>query len=319
MTATHEAFGERGRVMAQPRELYSSQSPATARVLIHAMHGSMDAGHAGRLVVRHLLDVLPSTRVATFEVDELMDYRSRRPPMTFDGASWSAYREPVLAIDLLDVEQGGPVLLLHGPEPDLRWEQFSSAVGEIVRTCGVQLTIGLNGIPMGVPHTRPTTVTAHATRPSLLADHRSLVGAVEVPGSAAALVEFRLGQAGHDAMGFAVNVPHYLAQSEYPEAAAELLRRVADVAELRLPLARLEVAAGENRREIDAQVEASEEVKAVVHALEEQFDAFERGREPEVGRNLLAADDVPSAEEIGEAFEQFLAGLEQDSPPEPGT
>ena len=43
------------------------------------------------------------------------------------------------------------------------------------------------------------------------------------PASAGHLLEYRLGQQGHDAMGFAVHVPHYLAQTDYPEAAELLL------------------------------------------------------------------------------------------------
>ena len=49
----------------------------------------------------------------------------------------------------------------------------------------------------------------------------------------------------------------------------------------------------------------------VVHGLEQQYDAF---REAEAtGSSLLAADEpMPTGEEIGRQFEQFLAGLDDD-------
>jgi hypothetical protein len=54
---------------------------------------------------------------------------------------------------------------------------------------------------------------------------------------------------------------------------------------------------------------ANEEVADVVAALEQQYDAFERAEES--GTSLLAQNQpLPTGEEIGEQFEQFLAGLD---------
>jgi hypothetical protein len=47
----------------------------------------------------------------------------------------------------------------------------------------------------------------------------------------------------------------------------------------------------------------------VVSALEQQYDAFARAEQE--GSSLLAADEpIPTGEEIGRQFEQFLAGLD---------
>lgn len=274
-------------------------------VLVHTLQGMMDAGQAGALVAGHLLESLPVRRVATFDVDQLVDYRGRRPAMTFEATGWTAFDEPVLAVDLVRDALGAPFLLLHGVEPDLQWERFSAAVVSLVERFGVRTTIGVHGIPMGVPHTRPTTVTAHGTRPDLVADHPAFFGTIQVPASASALLELRLGQQGHDALGFAANVPHYLAQMEYPQAAAELVRQIARRAELTLPVGELEAAGAEVTAAIDKQVAESEDVRAVVHALEQQFDSFAR----QTGRaNLLAEPtQLPTADEIGAEFEAFLA------------
>jgi hypothetical protein len=138
------------------------------RVLLHHLSGYIDAGHAGRLAVDHLLSALPNTLVATFDVDQLLDYRSRRPTMTFDGDHWAEYDEPVLGIYAMRDLTGTPFLLLTGPEPDTQWERFASAVGELVERLDVDLTVGMAAIPMAVPHTRPAGVTAHGTRRELI-------------------------------------------------------------------------------------------------------------------------------------------------------
>src|SRR3712207_6182859 len=182
-----------------------------------------DAGSAVQLSREHLLDGLDSRPVAVFDLDQLLDYRSRRPPMIFVEDHWDRYDEPSLALHLVRDSAGAPFLLLAGPEPDLQWERFIAAVRGLVDRLGVRLTIGLNAIPMAVPHTRPVGVTAHATRRELLGDHESWLQRVQVPASVGNLLEFRLGQRGRDAMGYAAHVPHYLAQTTYPQAAEVLL------------------------------------------------------------------------------------------------
>ena len=163
---------------------------------------------------------------------------------------------------------------------------------------------------MGLPHTRPTSLTAHATRADLVQDHRSWFGSVQVPASVSALLELRLGEAGHDAMGFAVHVPHYLAQSQYPQATIAGLRAIERATGLDLRTGELEAAATDATLEIERQVSQSEEVRSLVTALEEQYDAFSRNLG---GASLLAqSTDLPTAEELGAEFERFLAAQGDD-------
>ncbi|WP_258369351.1 PAC2 family protein [Georgenia satyanarayanai] len=292
-------------------ELYDVHPDAgdvRARVLVNALTGAMDAGHAAALAARHLTATLEHQRLLTFRVDELVDYRAHRPPMTFESWRWTDYEEPYVVLDVLRDDEGTELLLLHGTEPDLRWHAFVDAVIDVVERHGVQRTINIHGVPMGVPHTRPTTVTAHASEPGLVPVQPEIIGTVQVPGSVTGLLEYRLGQAGHQAVGFSANVPHYLAQSHFHQAAAELVRQTARSAELALPVGDLEEAATEAANEIERQVAASPEVTAVVTALEQQYDAFMRGVNQETKATLLAQPvDLPTADEIGAAVEAFLA------------
>jgi proteasome assembly chaperone (PAC2) family protein len=302
--------------MLNPSEIYEVDPEVAAQVeartakgagpvLVHAVRGFVDAGNAGQLAAEHLTDELTTTRLATFDVDQLLDYRSRRPIMTFDQTTWSAYSEPELVVDLVEDTNGVPFLLLHGVEPDVQWERYVAAVRQIVERFDVSLTVGLHGIPMGIPHTRPLSVTAHATRPELVADHPSWFGTVQVPASASALLELRLGQSGHDALGFAVHVPHYLAQSAFPQASQAALEKIEKATGLELHVDALSGAAQDAMQEIERQVAGSEDVAALVRALEEQYDAFTRS----IGRTSLLAGstDIPTADELGAEFERFLA------------
>jgi predicted ATP-grasp superfamily ATP-dependent carboligase len=317
--------------MLDPRDLYTlhdtgSTGPrddtdgdaSRGPVLLHTLTGFVDAGQAGRLAAEHLLETFEHRPLATFDIDTLLDYRSRRPPMVFESDHWVSYDEPSLLLHEVVDGAGTPFLLLAGAEPDVQWERFIAAVRDLVGQLSVRLTVGVHGIPMGVPHTRPTNVTGHATRRELVAGREPWIGTVQVPGSVINLLEYRLGQAGHDAMGFAVHVPHYLAQAEYPAAAAALLDNVAAVTELVLPTTALHTAAEATRTELDEQVAASPEVAGVVTALEQQYDAFLATRsESGSGGDLLAGrGGFPTADELGAELERFLADHAKGDHPE---
>ena len=183
-------------------EVDSDVPDLTGTVLLHHVNGFMDAGSAGSILVDHLLEVGQHRVVARFDVDDLFDYRARRPTMTYANDRWEHYAAPELVVCLLHDANGIPFLLMTGPEPDRRWEAVAAAVRALVERWGVRLTVGFHGIPMGVPHTRTLSVITHATRSDLVTT-RSPFGRVQVPGNLSALLEMRLGESGHDAMGFA--------------------------------------------------------------------------------------------------------------------
>lgn len=306
--------------MQDPQELYRFETdtdPADARasVLLLFTGALIDAGHTQRLLAAHVLESLDHRVVASFDVDQLLDYRGRRPVMVFDRDRWVEYDDPSLLLHLVTDADGTRFLVLTGPEPDFQWERMAEAVRRIVETLGVTLTVHAHGIPMAVPHTRPIGVTAHATDASLIPQNDTVFGRVQVPASFSSLLELRLGEAGHNAVGYAVHVPHYLAQAEFADAAVTALRSVVAATGLNIPTEDLSAAAGLNRAEIAKEVAGSEEIAQVVEALERQYDAFVEGREKP---SLLATDvsELPTAEEIGAEFESFLrdqaAGEQKD-------
>ena len=90
--------------MLDPRDLYtlhdtgstgprddSEGEASRGPVLLHTLTGFVDAGQAGRLAAEHLLETFEHRPLATFDVDTLLDYRSRRPPMVFESDHWVSY------------------------------------------------------------------------------------------------------------------------------------------------------------------------------------------------------------------------------------
>ena len=265
--------------MLDPQQLYTLDESVVAKlkehhpVLIHQLDGFVDAGQAGRLFSAHLLEHLEHEVLAEFDHDQLHDYRSRRPAMVFDTNQWKSYADLHLRLYRVIDEQGEVFLLLSGPEPDVQWERVAAAVIGLIEQLGVRLTVSVHGIPMAVPHTRPITLTAHATDTELVQGYRSWIDRVEVPASFAGLLEFRLGQRDRKAMGFVAHVPHYLAQASFPEATLTLTRSLNQATGLAVPIEPLEKASARRLADIAEEMPGSSEVQELVATLEQQYDA----------------------------------------------
>jgi hypothetical protein len=198
---------------------------------------------------------------------------------------------------------GSPYLVLTGPEPDYAWETFIDELAEVVHEQDVSLTLGLGAVPMGVPHTRPSVITTHATRPELIDRTNIWAPELQVPSSAQSLLEYRFGQRGIDAAGYVVHIPHYVAQVEYPPGAVALLDAIVDRTGLQLDYERLKAAQESTMADISAQI-AEQDSGDVLSGLEEQYDAFARG----AAQSLLAEETaIPSGDELADQFEKYLA------------
>ena len=271
-------------------------------ILIHALDGFLGAGSAARLAADQLRSG-HGELIHEFDLDSMFDYRARRPMIAFREDHYAEYDDPTLQVILEHDNNGVPYFLLAGPEPDFHWEKFIAEVHDVIEDHDVPLTLGLGAVPMGVPHTRPTMITAHGTRPDLV-DRQNLWSAqVMVPSSAQSLLEYRLGQWGHDAAGYVVHVPHYLAQIDYPTASLALIDALVDRTGLSIDVQSLKARQEAALAEIEQQIE-EQGGQSLLGGLEEQYDAFTRG----AAQSLLASDeDLPSGDELADQFEQFLA------------
>lgn len=310
------SFVVKGFSVLNPSHLYRFEpdvdlSEPRPGVLMVALGSFIDAGEVQRMLREHLIETGTPELVATFDVDQLLDYRGRRPAMVFDTNRWEEYAEPTMVLQRLTDRDGQTYHLLTGPEPDFQWERVVAAVQELVVALDVTLAVTAYGIPMGVPHTRPVGMTAHATDAALIGEMSSPFGRVQVPGSISSLIELRLGEAGHPSVGFAVHVPHYLAGSEFADGSLAALNAIVGVTGLNLPNDGLVARAGVNRRAIASEAEGNDEVQAIVAALEEQYDAFLKGQDQP---NLWAPEvpKMPSADQLGAEVENFLRNVSDD-------
>lgn len=305
--------------MRDPRDLYTFESPEVVAavprgrlILIHALPGIVDAGSSCRIASTYLRESLRHVRLVTFDADELLDYRGSRPQAVFDGVSYASVDIPEVVLYLVYDEADRPFLLLDGPEPDLQWRRFTQALVDLVEFFDVEKVVSMNAVPMAVPHTRPISLIAHANTEAELDASERPAGSddqIVVPASFGALLEKELERAGHPALGYAAQIPHYLTRSDFPAGALALLRRVSSATGLELPLVELGDLSDAAGGALEQTLSENEEVRAVVAGLEESYDTMreERG---EVG--IATTMDMPTADEIGDHFERFLALHDDD-------
>jgi len=305
--------------MRSPKKLLTfSQAPSTiARpcvpTLVHAFHGFADAGSGVRRAAPHLRETCSAEVIATFDPDELIDYRARRPRMTFSSDHFSAIDAPQLVLSRLTDKDGRDFFLLDGPEPDYQWNRFLAAVDLIVDEFELTHAVGLSSIPWPAPHTRPIGITVHGNDQSLIAGRSAVLGDIEVPGHMGALLEYHLGQRSLSSVGVTAQVPHYLVQFEYPRCAMVLIEGLTDVTGLRLTGMGLESQAEQADGEVAEQLTGNEEFAAVVSALEMQYDQMVEARSALTKPSSAPQGEVPSGDEIAAQVEEFLAGLEGQS------
>lgn len=296
------------------------ESPALHGLdLVVVFSGYLDAGNVSTQLENVLLERLDHQRIATFDTDQLLDYRARRPHLRFDGQRFSDYEAPELELHLLKDQMQRPFLMLSGPEPDYQWDRFVAAAMILVEQLDVNLVTFVDAVPLPVPHTRPLGVITHGTAKELLEGLATWAPKGRIAAGAAQLLELRAAEAGRRVSGYTVHVPHYLADATYPQAAVAALEYIGAAMGLMLPTEELRESGREVEQQIATQVQNRPDIAAMLQHLEQRFDDY---AEEHQTRSLLLAPDqqMPDAEEIGSAVESYLsdqvqhddAGLDDD-------
>lgn len=285
--------------------------------MLVSLAGHADAGHVSQQVRRVLLDDLDSELVASFDADQLVNYRERRPHVSLAADHFADYVAPAIELYRLTDGLGTDFLFLTGSEPDFQWERFAAAVVLLARGLNVRLTAGIGAAPLPVPHTRRIGVTVHGNRQDLREGISTWNPTAEIPAAAAHLVEMRLDEDGRDVVGYDLHIPHYLADSEYPQAAVAALEFLGAALSLGLPTDVLREAARKVEGQIDEQVADAPDIQRMVSNFEQRFDAHAPAADR---RSLLvpADEDLPDGDDLASAAEAFLSSQAAKGMPDEG-
>ncbi|WP_053387712.1 proteasome assembly chaperone family protein [Leucobacter japonicus] len=281
--------------------------------LVVAMQGLSDAGGAIAQLEEFLWKHGEPEELVRFNADLLLDYRARRPIITFDEDHFVDYAPEELTLSLLHDELGAPFLLLSGYEPDFRWEQFIDTVLLLVHEFEVSITVWSHAIPMPVPHTRPISMTVSGSRDDLIEARSVWKPTTKLSASASHVLEYRLHGLGEEVAGFALLIPHYLANTEYPDALYSALDGIMAATGLILPTDEVRRLARQFTAQVDTQIAENEESAEMVRNLEQRYDAYMEDQSP---RSPLVAEDgsIPTADQLASELERYLAEHQRRRP-----
>lgn len=269
-------------------------------VLIVSLEGWVDAGLGASTALSSILGSSPTELLATFDGDQLLDQRARRPMARIVDGITTSLTWPEIQLRVGTDRAGRDVLFLIGPEPDAHWGPFIDSVVEIAHRFDVSQVVGLGAFPAPTPHTRPVRLAA--TVPASSAHLLDLVGLVtgelEVPAGVTSALELGFDDSGIDMITLWARVPHYVAAMPFPQASAALLEGLHTVAGLAFDVSDLASAADASRRQIDDLISSNAEHEAMVRALEISLDSAEG--------NPLGIDEIPTGDELAAELEQFL-------------
>jgi hypothetical protein len=268
-------------------------------VLILGMEGWVDAGYGAATATSALLGGMKTEVLVSFDDDGLLDHRARRPVAHLRDGVNTGLTWPAIQLRHGRPEGSRDVLVLAGPEPDLRWREFVTGVVGLAGQLGVNLVVGLGAFPAPVPHTRPVRLAATATTPELAAQVGFIAGSIDVPAGIHAALELGFATVGVPCVGIWARVPHYVAAMPYPAASAALLDKLANLTGIPVDSDGLHRAAEVTRRRVDELIANSEEHGEMVRQLEAQNDA-------EMGPTGLGTGPLPSGDELAAELERFL-------------
>lgn len=245
-------------------------APLDAPVVLAAFDGWVDAGSAATSALA--LVARDGVVIATFDADQLFDYRSRRPVLEIQDGRPSSLAWP--EVTLKHVRVGGrDLLVLSGAEPDDRWRALGVAIAELARQLDVRGWVSLGSIPAAVPHTRPVPIHGTESEPGLLRGGVTPgpTGLLRVPAAALSMLEIAVAEAGVPAVGYFAQIPHYVT-GHYAIAAVGLLRTLERHLGVNLPRGDLDEEARQLRSRLDGATAADETTRAYVERLEAMVD-----------------------------------------------
>jgi hypothetical protein len=268
-------------------------------VMIAAFEGWNDAADAASNAVRHLAEVLDADLFGAMDAEDYYDFQVNRPTLalTEEGERelvWPTTRFSVARVPAAthpESPEQAPavrdVVLVHGIEPNMRWQSFAEELFDLARDLGVTTVVVLGALLADVPHTRPVPISGSSGDPDLCAAHGLEQPTYQGPTGINGVLQEMARQEEIPMASFWAAVPHYVAQAPCPKATLALIRRIEDVLDLTIPVGDLPQEAQDWENGVDELAGEDSEVAEYVRSLEEAKDTAEL---PEASGEAIALE-----------------------------
>ena len=271
--------------MAEARGLRGLRNPA----VIAGFGGWNDAGEAASGVIDHLVDQYKADLAFAVDPEEFYDFQVNRPTTRLiDGnriIEWPTTEVLVASLPERDL------VLIGGPEPNYRWQEYVSRLLSMLRTVKPEVVVLLGALLTDAPHTRPVPVTGTASTRALADELGLEVSDYEGPTGIVGVLAYECTRAGMPVVSMWASVPHYVAEPPNPQGTLALLTRLEDVLNLPLDPGELPKDAEQWIEQVNELVSDDPDISSYINALEERRDE---------------ATTTPSGDVIAAEFERYL-------------
>lgn len=274
-------------------------APLDQPVLVVALEGWFDMGGAATAALESLFPEQNRVTIGEIDPDPFYDFTVERPTVEMVDGVLRRIRWPRNTVDLWRPGSGGEgrdVVLLLGVEPHVAWRSYCEAVTAVVERTGSSVVVTVGAGAEQVPHTRTPLVTGSSSNSDLARrlglsapSYQGMTGVIGV-------LHTVLADAGVPSVSLRVGIPHYLSNAGHPLAVQALQMHLSHVLGVG-PGTDLSTDIARARSRHDEIVATDPQLAMYVAMLEREYD-----------RRAEAA--IPSAEDLGAEFEEFLRGLD---------
>ncbi|MFM8349648.1 MAG: PAC2 family protein [Actinomycetales bacterium] len=262
-------------------------------VLIAAFEGWNDAGDAASGALEHLESAWAAQALTELDSEEYYDFQVNRPQVSIDVQGVRQLRWP--STRLLVARTPGmkrDVVLVHGIEPNMKWQQFTREILGLAVELDVQLVVTLGALLSDTPHTRPVPITGSCSDAALGAKFGLEPSTYEGPTGIVGVIQEACQRFAIPSVSLWAAVPHYVAQPPCPKATLALIRNIEDILDVSIPLGDLVEESRAWEIGVDELAAEDDEVGDYVKELEDARDTA----------------DLPEAsgEAIAREFERYL-------------
>jgi len=278
--------------------------------------GWIDASTAATGAVHYLVAQLGARRVAELDPEPFYTFTDTRPHASSSGIGQRALQWP--RAEWFVAQQAGEsahdLVLFVAPEPNLRWRTFTEVVLDVLQQLGTETLLSLGAVLAPVHHGARVPLSGWATadhlRDALRRRHIRFSDYQGPTGIATALLA-AAGERGLPAVGLSALSPSYIASIRNPRTSAALLRAVAGLSGVALPLGELDAAGRALQERVDQSLAEQPEVRAQVDRLAEVTELPEQP--PGEAEDEPAQGELPSSAAVLRDLEEFLKQLREDN------
>ena len=259
-------------------------------MLVCAFGGWNDGGEAATTALRYVAEQWSAEPFARIDPEEFFDFQVNRPTVTLEDGETRRLSWPSCEFSTAS-PFGRDVVLLLAVEPNVRWRTFIRTILDVAKEIEASSILTLGAFLADVPHTRPAPVTAASADPRWAGRLGIAASTYEGPTGIVGVLHDAASAAGVPSVSLWAAAPHYLPSGTNPSAALSLLRKLAELLDVRIDTADIETAVSIWEKQVR---EAIEDDPALVSYVEQLEQA------------AASAGEIPSGDQLVAELERYL-------------